>query len=186
MLAVACLALVAVYNPDGAADFLNARKLKSPDEFVTGLSAAEQQDAAAVLAQRNAVHALDQSGGTSSGLRKTPAESLHAVVDGMTPDQYSSAMRALPLASDKIFVTGWEVFKHLIPLWLFFIVTSIVIMLCWMKNLSLIPVLGLISCFYLMSELGFTNWMRFLIWLAVGLTIYFTYSRTHSHLSRPA
>ena len=29
----------------------------------------------------------------------------------------------------------------------------------------------------------FTNWLRFLIWLGLGLVIYFTYSRMHSKLA---
>jgi hypothetical protein len=45
-------------------------------------------------------------------------------------------------------------------------------------------VLGLASCFYLMTELGFTNWMRFLIWLVIGLAVYFLYSRHHSKLGK--
>ena len=52
----------------------------------------------------------------------------------------------------------------------------------FVNKLSLIPVLGLASCTYLMTELGYTNWMRFLIWLGVGLVIYFLYSKSHSKL----
>jgi len=40
------------------------------------------------------------------------------------------------------------------------------------------------SCFYLMTELGYTNWLRFLIWLVVGLVIYFTYSYRHSVMGK--
>jgi hypothetical protein len=50
------------------------------------------------------------------------------------------------------------------------------------KRLSLIPVLGLLTCLYLMTQLGFSNWARFVIWLAVGLVIYFGYSRRASKL----
>jgi amino acid transporter len=50
------------------------------------------------------------------------------------------------------------------------------------RKLSLIPVLGLLSCFYLMTELGYTNWLRFVIWLVIGLVVYFTYSRKKSKL----
>jgi len=79
---------------------------------------------------------------------------------------------------------GWEVWKHFIPLWIFMVVAAATVVVCYLKNLSLIPVLGLMSCMYLMSELGYTNWLRFLIWLAIGLTIYFTYSKTHSNLAK--
>jgi hypothetical protein len=50
------------------------------------------------------------------------------------------------------------------------------------KSLSLIPVLGIITCLYLMSQLGASNWMRFALWLSVGLGIYFLYSRKASKL----
>jgi amino acid transporter len=77
---------------------------------------------------------------------------------------------------------GWEIFKHRIPLLGF---NLSILYLCWLsfrKNLSLIPVLGLASCAYLMTELGIVNWYRFLIWLMVGLGIYFTYGVRHSRL----
>ena len=53
-----------------------------------------------------------------------------------------------------------------------------------LENLSLIPVMGLLSCLYLMTELGYTNWIRFLIWLGIGLVIYFTYSYKNSRLNK--
>jgi amino acid transporter len=53
---------------------------------------------------------------------------------------------------------------------------------CFKKNLSLIPVLGLSTCTYLMTELGITNWLRFGIWLIVGFFIYFLYGVKHSRL----
>ncbi|MGE5315352.1 MAG: amino acid permease [Acidobacteriota bacterium] len=182
-LAIASIAGAALFNTDGVTDFLRARKLKAPDEFLAGLTASEQEIAAQSIAQGML---LAPSGAAESGAA-TQAEPglerrLKSTLDSMARDQYSASIRALPFSSDKLYLTGWDVFKHQIPLWLFFIVTGVITVLCWTKKLSLIPVLGLISCFYLMSELGFTNWMRFLVWLAVGLVIYFTYSRRHSHL----
>jgi APA family basic amino acid/polyamine antiporter len=78
----------------------------------------------------------------------------------------------------------WEVFRERLPFYLFLIVATIITVLTVMKNLSLIPVLGLLSCFYLMTELGYTNWLRFLIWLVAGLIIYFSYGRYNSKLAR--
>lgn len=46
-----------------------------------------------------------------------------------------------------------------------------------------IPVLGIISCGYLMTKLGSHTWTRFSLWLVVGLIIYFTYSHRHSKLA---
>jgi basic amino acid/polyamine antiporter, APA family len=42
--------------------------------------------------------------------------------------------------------------------------------------------LGLLSCLYMMSELGVSNWIGFGIWLAVGLIIYFSYGYRKSKL----
>ena len=49
---------------------------------------------------------------------------------------------------------------------------------------SLIPVLGLLTNLYLLSELGYLNWMRFIIWLIIGLAIYFAFGRKHSLLKK--
>ncbi len=72
-----------------------------------------------------------------------------------------------------------------IPMLVFWIVAITISALSFVKNLTLIPVLGLLSCFYLMAQESHTNWYRFLIWLAIGLVIYFLYSRTHSKLADP-
>ena len=44
----------------------------------------------------------------------------------------------------------------------------------------LVPVLGIIANLFLMSGLGWSNWARLIVWLAIGLVIYFSYSRKHS------
>jgi len=80
------------------------------------------------------------------------------------------------------FSDGWEVFRDKLPFFLFVILSIGLTIASFVKKLSLIPVLGLASCFYLMTELGYTNWLRFLIWLIIGLVIYFFYSRQHSKL----
>ncbi len=79
---------------------------------------------------------------------------------------------------------NWHDYKETLPYFLFFIVAIIIGVLSFLKNLSLIPVMGLLSCLYLMTELGYKSWERFLIWLAVGLVVYFTYSYKNSKLNR--
>ena len=69
------------------------------------------------------------------------------------------------------------------PFFIFIILSAVLTVLAFLKNLSLIPVLGLLSCFYLMTELGYTNWIRFLAWLIIGLVIYFTYSYKNSKMN---
>jgi APA family basic amino acid/polyamine antiporter len=50
----------------------------------------------------------------------------------------------------------------------------------------LFPVLGVVSCLYLMLSLSVVTWVRFLVWLDLGLAIYWLYGRTHSPLADPA
>ncbi len=45
-----------------------------------------------------------------------------------------------------------------------------------------VPVLGVLSNGYMMYKLGWINWARLIIWLAIGLVVYFTYSRHHSRV----
>lgn len=70
------------------------------------------------------------------------------------------------------------------PFFIFIILSAVLTVLSFIKNLSLIPVLGLLSCLYLMTQLGYTNWIRFLAWLIIGLIIYFTYSYKNSLLGK--
>ena len=44
----------------------------------------------------------------------------------------------------------------------------------------LVPILGILFNGYMMYKLGWINWARLIIWLAIGLVVYFTYSRKHS------
>jgi basic amino acid/polyamine antiporter, APA family len=47
------------------------------------------------------------------------------------------------------------------------------------------PVLSVAFCGLLVAGLHWTNWIRFLVWLAIGMVIYWTYSRPRSRLERP-
>ena len=81
-------------------------------------------------------------------------------------------------------VTEWEVFKHKIPLLVYLVIAFVMVIQCFRKSLSLIPVLGVLTCGYLMTELGITNWKRFIYWLVVGLVLYFVYGYKHSKLGK--
>lgn len=71
-----------------------------------------------------------------------------------------------------------------IPMIVFFTVWVIIAVLSFIKNLSLIPVLGLLSCFYLLTGMGTTNWIMFAVWLLIGLVIYFLYGYRKSRLAQ--
>jgi APA family basic amino acid/polyamine antiporter len=74
--------------------------------------------------------------------------------------------------------------KEGMPMLVFWLVATIISILSFTKDFSLIPVLGLLSCFYLMAQESHTNWYRFLIWLCIGLVIYFLYGRKNSKLAK--
>src|SRR5262252_3787067 len=46
----------------------------------------------------------------------------------------------------------------------------------------LVPILGVISNGYMMYKLGWVNWARLIIWLVIGLFVYFGYGQKHSHV----
>jgi len=69
----------------------------------------------------------------------------------------------------------------LIIFWVSCIVLSIY---TFIKNFSLIPLLGLASCMYLLTGMTKTNWAWFIGWLLIGLVIYFIYGRHKSKLNK--
>jgi len=46
------------------------------------------------------------------------------------------------------------------------------------------PLISIAACFYLMWQLPTVTWIRFVVWLIIGLVLYFTYGYTHSVLRR--
>ena len=73
-------------------------------------------------------------------------------------------------------------FWNQIPLLAFLILSVFMAVFSFRKNYSLIPVIGLLSNFYLMTELGISNWVGFSIWLVFGLIIYFSFGVKNSAL----
>lgn len=78
----------------------------------------------------------------------------------------------------------WDITHHEIPMILFAIISLIITIFSIRYQWSLIPVMGLLTNLYLMAQLGITNWMRFGIWLFIGLVIYVTFGMRHSRLGR--
>jgi len=48
----------------------------------------------------------------------------------------------------------------------------------------LVPILGILICGYMMTSLPWATWERLIVWMIIGLAIYFLYSRSHSKLAR--
>ena len=49
----------------------------------------------------------------------------------------------------------------------------------------LVPILGVVVCLAMIYGLGWTNWLRLGVWLAIGLIIYFVYGKKNSKLNNP-
>lgn len=104
---------------------------------------------------------------------------LFAVIYYFNPTIVSDFLKIEPAAGE----TTLGAFSHKIPMIFFIIVAALLFVLSLTKKLSLIPILGLLSCLYLMTELGVTNWIRFSLWLIVGLVIYALYGFRNSKLN---
>jgi len=67
----------------------------------------------------------------------------------------------------------------------FFILINLVLcIVAFIKNLSLIPLIGLSSCLYLLTGMSHENWFWFGLWFAIGLVIYFCYGYRNSKLGK--
>jgi basic amino acid/polyamine antiporter, APA family len=50
-------------------------------------------------------------------------------------------------------------------------------------GVPVIPILAVLTAFYLMLNLPGATWVRFLVWMALGLVVYFGYGASHSRLA---
>lgn len=149
----------------------NEAKINAPISFLTSLNASELE----TVKREIAASPIVLQG------KQIDAE---AYLNGLNESQYKSFIDQSSIAFDKKYESGWNLFKHKIPMWIFLMICVIVCYFCVSKNLSLIPVLGLLSCLYMMCELGISNWIGFGIWLVVGLIVYFAYGFKNSKLAK--
>ena len=70
-----------------------------------------------------------------------------------------------------------------ITLIIFWISAAVLAIIAFIKKYSLIPLMGLITCLYLLTGMTKSNWAWFLSWLAIGLVIYFLYGYKKSRLA---
>ncbi|MCB0523200.1 MAG: amino acid permease [Lewinellaceae bacterium] len=108
---------------------------------------------------------------------------LTTYLDGLENDNYKQLVTQLPVSESLKYNSGWSLFQHKIPMWLFTITCLILVIPAFRHNLSLIPILGLVSCFYMMAQIPAHSWMGFFIWLVAGLMIYFGYGYANSKLT---
>jgi len=70
-----------------------------------------------------------------------------------------------------------------IPQLIFWPLAIALAIIAHLKNWSLIPLLGLVSCCYLLTGMAVSNWLWFAVWLVIGLACYFAYGYRHSKLA---
>ena len=83
-------------------------------------------------------------------------------------------------AGKKSFMDVAIVNISLIVFWIMAIILSI---LAFVKKYSLIPLMGVFTCMYLLTGMTKTNWVWFLSWLLIGIIIYFLYGYKKSKLA---
>ncbi len=66
----------------------------------------------------------------------------------------------------------------------FWLVNILLAVFAFLRKWSLIPILGLISCLYLLTGMAANNWKWFAIWFAIGLIIYALYGFKKSKLAK--
>lgn len=153
----------------------NSPEIIQPTELVTSLTKEEATEMLNYLGENDLIQTTEHADDLEYNLTFLKE---HSNMD------YNMVVAESPLKDSVKYESGFDLFKHKIPLWIFMI--SLIGLNIWAirKNLSLIPMLGLVCCFYMMAELTVWNWLYFAIWLLIGLVIYFGYSRHHSKLNK--
>lgn len=162
------------YNEKATMDFItNKTQVNEPSAIVTSLNKEETQKVSAYLTALEGESAVESSSDLENLL------SIHAEDDS----KYATVVSGLPISDAKKYESGFKLFKHKIPMWIFLFSLIVLSVWAYKQNLSLIPLLGLICCLYMMAELSVWNWIYFGVWLLIGLVIYFSYSRKNSKLN---
>ena len=151
----------------------NEKQIKAPTEIITSLSSKE------VSKIKQNLLTLDEVAFKHSD------QDVEVYLDSIVTKaeiNYLPKLHSLKLSDKVIYEFGFSLFSQKIPTYLFFLICLVLTYFSITHNLSLIPMLGLVSCLYMMSELGLWNWIFFTIWLIIGLLVYFSYGRKNSKL----
>ncbi len=162
------------FNEKATMDFItNKTQVNSPSSIITSLNKEETKLVSDYLIALEGEKAAEASYDLENLLSK------HAEDDV----KYESVVAGLPVSDAIKYESGFDLFKHKIPMWIFLFSLIGLCVWAYKQNLSLIPLLGLICCLYMMAELSVWNWIYFGIWLLIGLVIYFSFSRKNSKLN---
>ena len=162
------------FNKKATMDFItNETQINNAEAIITSLNKEETQKVYDYLVSIDAANKTIGTPDLELLLRKYHKDET----------TYSSVIAGLPVADSIKYESGFSLFKHKIPMWIFLIVLAGLVVWSFKSNLSLIPLLGLICCLYMMAELSVWNWIYFGIWLLIGLVIYFGFSHKNSKLN---
>ncbi|WP_298221035.1 amino acid permease [Flavobacterium sp.] len=173
VLLLAGLTFAFTYNKQATMAFMtNEKQVNSPEDIVTSLDQSQTKIVYEFLVFKNENDAVNSD--------------LEALLSKYNTDDatYKNVVDSLPIDESLKYQSGFNLFKHKIPMWIFLIVLLGLTVWAFRQNLSLIPLLGLVSCLYMMAELSVWNWIYFTCWLLIGLVIYFGFSRKNSKLNR--
>ncbi|MFT3701572.1 MAG: amino acid permease [Agriterribacter sp.] len=91
-------------------------------------------------------------------------------------------------SGDKDYVSGKSSFMDVatpkISLIIFWVSAVIVSIVAFVKKYNIIPLMGLITCMYLLTGMTKNNWAWFIGWLVLGLIVYFLYGYKNSRLAQ--
>ena len=171
ILLVGTIIFAFTYNKEATFHFLkNEKEVLQPTDLLTSINQSE------ALGIKGGLAVID-----SVKFAKNDND-VETYLTSLDEKEYIKTLHKLQLKESVIYESGFDLFSHKIPLYIFFLISIVLTILSITHNLSLIPMLGLVSCLYMMSELGVSNWIGFGIWLFVGLIVYFGYSRKNSKL----
>jgi APA family basic amino acid/polyamine antiporter len=162
------------YNQKATMDFItNKTQINNPADIVTALDKSHTAKVYDYLVTVDAKNRTDEKPDLEVLLSKYEQDDA----------KYATVIAGLPVSDSIKYESGFDLFKHKIPMWIFLFVLAGLAVWSFKQNLSLIPLLGLICCLYMMAELSVWNWIYFTIWLLIGLLIYFGFSRKNSKLN---
>ena len=160
------------YNKEATMKFLtNEKELKQPTELLTSIDTKEIDAIKGNLMVSDSTEFMNND------------QDVEIYLSSLEDDKYLTTLKKLELSESAMYESGFALFSHKIPTYIFFLIVILLTYFSITHNLSLIPMLGLVSCLYMMSELGISNWIGFGLWLILGLIVYFAYSRKNSKLN---